>query len=612
MFGLKFEVGGLRTAALLSLLISSSAVAEKRPNIVFIMADDQRWDMMSCTGNPYVQTPHLDRIASEGIRFDRAFVNCAVCMPSRAAFFTGRHPHNAGAPTIIHMPYTFHRNQQTFPALLNEAGYHTALFGKWHLGDGDKKQPGFDHWAGYYACSSFHNPLITTNGDAQRYAGYTDFILADMAAEHIGAVAKNKNPFFLFFGLAAPHMPMHYPKEYEHLFDDVTIPKPDSYDEDFAVSGKAEWMHMALGIEQSKLGLKHFKTWDNYVKSYYRSSQSIDEAVGRVIAALDKAGVTDETLIIYTSDHGYSLGEHGLTEKHYSYEASARVPMFVRYPKMIEPGQVREELVSNMDVAPTCLELAGVDIPANVEGLSWKPIFGAGKGDVKDWRDEVFYFLENVHQTVRTERYKYVTYVGKRLSSPSELYDLKMDPTETLSQMDNPEYAEVLAEMKVRMKEQMKQTGLTPRVTEFVRSAHILGPLPADEVEAVVKTGLHKTLAWKKIKTNPKNQLPIAQSVGGEGQFLLKFTVERLSDEDPFARVVFSKKKKPIRGWVNGELLYDRKTKAHPSELAFNNRFNCPLESGINTLVFAGAITDFLNPKIEFWTWEGKTKLGVD
>lgn len=593
----------------------------KRPNIVFIVADDQRYDMLSCTGNPYAQTPHLDRLASEGMRFDRACVSTAICMPSRASFFTGKNPHNCGAPTIIHRPYTFERYETPFPARLHEAGYHTAHFGKWHLGEGQHPKPGYDHWAGYYACSPFHNPTIRVNDEEKQYEGYTDFIVSQMAADHIAQCATQEAPFFIFLGLAAPHLNFGYPAKYEHIFDGIDIVKPGNWNEDYSETGKAPYMKDFVGLEEFEGGLPLFgNDWERYVKSYYRSSQSIDESVGKVLAALDAAGVADDTLVIYTSDHGYSLGEHGLTEKHFAYEGVLRVPMLVRYPGVVEPGTVNTQLVSNLDVAPTCLDLCGLPIPEDVEGMSWRPILEAGGKPAADWRAAVFYYLESMHMALRTDRYKLI--VDQR-NNPDELYDLETDPAEMHNLASDPAFASVLADLHARLNAELNRNGLTKRIDHPIVAPLLLGPVPAED-EALVAEAASQgmlrdgervtvgetTYTWRQVKMS-EPVIPISELVRGNGEerFLLAFKLEQLSERDPFTRVFFSQDKPELRGWVNGELLYNRRTEAHPAEIGYNRLFNPPLHKGVNKLVFAGRIEDFPESRVTVMSWEGKTRL---
>lgn len=595
--------------------------AEKQPNIVFILADDQRYDMLSSTGNIYAQTPHLDKLAVGGIRFDRAFTTCAVCMPSRASFMTGKQPHNAGAPTILHMPFTFHRSETTFTERLHEAGYATSHFGKWHLGDGDQPQPGYDHWAGFYSTGNFFNPMLTINGKVSYHTGFTDFIVADMAADHIHKVAQGDQPFFLYLGLKAPHVDFGYPEKYESMFDGVEIVRPASFDEDYETSGKPTFMKNFIGVKEWKGGIPHFGSWENYVKSYYRSSQSIDESVGKILTALEEAGVTDDTLVIYSSDHGYALGEHGLTEKHFAYEGTMRIPMLVRLPCRIKAGQVREELITNLDVAPTILDVAGLGIPEDIEGKSLRPFFD--DASVEGWREDVLYFLENQHQALRTERYKLITYPGKDLQA--ELYDLKIDPSEMTNLIANAKYAAVLEDMEQRLARRREASELTTRVTDTVMSAYIIGPVPADkEIEVVnrafaaggIKDGLaidtwKGKYTWKRIEAGESGRLQIGKMLNADGgeRFILGFQIEQLPEKDPFVRVRFSDRKSRLRGWVNGELLYDRRIQGDPAELRFNKVFNPPLQKGMNTLIFAGEIKDFETSKIEILSWQGKTRL---
>lgn len=487
--------GSLRTAA--------AARSRRRPNIVVVIADDQRADMMSCAGNPYITTPHFDRMAAEGLRFTNAFVNCGVCSPSRGAFLTGRHPHQVGTPTIIHMSHTFHRSHTPLPALLHEAGYTSAHFGKWHLGEGHLPKPGYDHWEGFYAVGPFFDLTMHVNGEPRHFEGFADDAIAGQAADWIRGQAGAKQPFCAWVGLKAPHLDFGYPARYNNLLEDVDIPKPPTYDEDCAAHGKAEKVaNSFIRVEDFHGGLPMFdNSWDKYVKSYYRCSQTLDDSLGTIMQALDEAGAAEDTLLIYSSDQGYHLGEHGLTEKHYSYEDVMKVPMLVRYPRMIAPGQVRDELVSTMDVAATALDLAGLPVPPEMHGRSWRPLLSAGAAAPTDWRDDVMFFQEGLHLSVRTQRYKLITYPEADMEScyrlhgeggrvTAELYDLEKDPREIHSVLNDPAYAEVLADMQRRLDRQIRETGLRPRVNETVSDPWVIGPIPPRHVEEVTRLAL--------------------------------------------------------------------------------------------------------------------------
>ncbi len=485
----------------------------KRPNIVFVLADDQRADMMSCSGNPYITTPHFDRMAKEGVMFENAFVNVAVCSPSRACFLTGKNAHEVGVPGIINNAQTFHRNEITFPQRLHKAGYATAHFGKWHLGEGEKAKPGYDVWKGFHAVGPYFNPTLSGTGEPKQYKGFTDDVLAELAADYIKKAAKEDKPFCVFVGLKAPHLPFQFPPRYNHTFDKTNISKPVSYDEDYVMNNKPAFENLPCNIKIREFvgGLKMFSnSWDKYVKSYYRSAQSLDDSLGTILKAVDNSGAAEDTIVIYTSDHGYSLGEHGLTEKHYAYEKCIRIPMLVRYPKMIKPGIRRKEMVLNMDVAPTLLDLADVPIPKDVEGKSWRPLFEAKTGKEQDFRDDFLYYLEGLHLAVRTKRYKLIEWPNTNFS---ELYDLEKDPDELKNLIDEPAYTKIRKRLKNRLEEYKKETDLRKKEELKIAEPYFIGPFNNKQEPELLKKALAistfsgtpikvsgKTFSWKKVQ----------------------------------------------------------------------------------------------------------------
>jgi len=499
--------GGVAATGVLSSLTGCTTLSNifsetgKRPNIVFVLSDDQRADMMSCMGNPYIQTPHFDRMAKEGLLFENAFVNSAVCSPSRASFLTGKNPHQVGAPCIIHNAQTFHQNEKTFPQRLHDDGYATAYFGKWHLGEGQKAKPGFDIWRGFYAVGDFFDPTLSGTGKPKKHKGYTDDVLSELAANYIKKEAKTDKPFCVFVGLKAPHLHFKYPPRHEHIFDKTNIPKPDSFDEDYVKTGKPAFKNLPCNIKINEFvgGLPLFgNSWDNYIKSYYRSSQSIDDSLGTIMKAVDESGEADNTILIYTSDHGYSLGEHGLTEKHYSYEKCIRVPMLVRYPKMIKPGTRRKEMVLNMDVAPTLLDLADTPIPKDVEGKSWRPLLEAKSESEQDFRDDFLCYLEGLTLSVRTKRYKLIQWPNTEFQ---ELYDLKKDPEEMENLINNPAYSEIRKQLKNRIEVYKKETDLREKVDLNVAEPYFLGPFDNTHESEILK----KVVTESGFSTSPIN-----------------------------------------------------------------------------------------------------------
>ncbi len=425
-----------------------------RPNVVVIVSDDHRADLMGCMGHPIIKTPNMDRLASEGLLFENAFATSGVCSPSRGSILTGKYSHQAGTPRIVWTNNTFRAQERPFPTRLHDAGYHAAHIGKWHLGQGNLGMPGYDHWEGFEWLGAYFDTELIINGEAKTFKGFSDDIISQRAAEYIQARAKTKEPFCVFVGLKAPHLNFSYPPRLEHAFDGIDIPKPASFDEDYDKSGRMPFLKNAIDIKTFVGGMPMFdNSWEKYVKSYYRSAQSIDDAVGTILKAIDNAGIVDNTIVIYTSDQGYTLGEHGLCEKHFAHEEAMRVPMLIRYPKRINPGTRREEMALNIDIAPTVLDLCGASIPKDMVGRSWAPLLDAGDKPVGTWRENFLFELASEGDqipgqiAVRTDHHKLITYPW--ISKPwKELYDLDKDPQEMRNIADDPAYTGVLADME--------------------------------------------------------------------------------------------------------------------------------------------------------------------
>lgn len=602
---------------------ASTVARHPRPNVVVIVSDDHRWNLMGCNGSPYLTTPHMDRLAREGVNFVNAFATSGVCSPSRASILTGKYCHQCASPGIAWMNNSFHLQETPFPALLHAAGYHTAHIGKWHLGKGHEPKPGYDYWAGFEWLGAYFDTEVFINGERKKFKGYADDIISQLAADHVQEQAGTEQPFFLYVGLKAPHLNFSYPPRHEHAFDDVTIPQPDTYFEDYDESGKEGMKGNAIRIREFIGGIKMFdNSWDKYVKSHYRSVMGIDDAVGRILDALDQAGIADDTLVIYTSDQGYTLGEHGLTEKHYAYEEPMRVPLLVRYPGLPQVGLRREEMMLNIDIAPTVLELCGVPIPNEVVGHSAKPILEAGTKPVHDWRDEFLFELASegaaipAHLAVRTDRYKLITYPD---FSYRELYDLEKDPRETRNLVDEPEYRDVLADVEQRLERLKRETNWVPRPNYPVLTCWALGPVPADQLEEVrrgvleqnfevqgarIKYG-EKTYAWRKVDADDARHLKATSIVGrppGHTTFVA-IPVERLSPRDPYAELRYGPYR-PFTGYVNGKLYKDVSIPNHPA-----SGFNPPLADRENLIILemASDTPDF--HWLRLYTREGSVKL---
>ena len=590
-------------------LFSALSKKGKRPNIVFVLSDDHRADLMGCAGNPYINTPNFDRMAKEGMMFENAFVTSAVCSPSRASFLTGKEPHQCGVPTILTMWNSFHRDEKTFPELLQKSGYETGYFGKWHLGEGQNKKRGFDHWAGFHALGSYFDPAITINGKEKKFKGFTDDVVSKLAADYIKKEAKEDKPFCVFVGLKAPHLNFSWPKRLEHAFDGVTIPKPDSFDENYDKTGKPALKNppYAIQIKTFVGGLPAFdNSWEKYVKDYYRSSLSIDNSLGTIMKAIDETGEADDTILIYTSDHGYSLGEHGMTEKHFAYEGIIRVPMLMKYPKMIKPGSTRKEMVLNSDVAPTLLDLADAKIPKDISGLSWKPLLKSDKKP-KKWREDFLYHFEETCLAVRTDRYKLIEWC--KPENCWELYDLKNDPKEMKNLINDPKHSKIKKKLERRLKELKIETNWTPTTHSRISEAFFLGPFGGKTPALIGETEGRGRLAWKKIKADANKEFDIKKLCSGKSgdNFLIKIIIKNPNKNDPCLRLAVAPVHTPITGYANGEELYQRMKTGRLDP--FNIYFNPPLKPGDNTIIFKGKIKDLPKLSINAIVMKGRVEI---
>jgi arylsulfatase A-like enzyme len=454
----------------------------ERPNILFIMSDDHAVQAMSCYGSKINKTPNLDRIANEGMRFDNCFCTNSICTPSRATILTGKYSHKNGCLTLSDK---FDGTQQTFPKLLQKAGYYTAMVGKWHL----KTEPtGFDYWNVLPGQGKYFDPDMTEMGNKKQYKGYVTDIITDLALDFLKNRPEDKL-FCLCYHHKAPHDMWEYDKKHAHLYEDIDIPEPDNLFDDYRNRGEAikratqkigmeetVFLHGTQGDqfdnirekiahlppkEQKKISYQYF------IKAYLRCVASIDENIGRVLNYLDEAGLKNNTIVIYTSDQGYFLGEHGLFDKRFMYEESLRMPFVVRYPGEIKPGGVNDDIILNVDFAETFLDYAGVPIPKDMQGRSLRPLF-RGKTP-KDWRSSMYYrywmhgahFNVAAHFGVRTKRYKLIYYYGLPLNAKGakrrltrcewELFDLQKDPKEMNNVYLDPAYRGVVKKLKAEL-----------------------------------------------------------------------------------------------------------------------------------------------------------------
>ena len=409
----------------------------QRPNIVFIMSDDHAAHAMSCYSGRVNRTPNLDRIANEGIRLQNCFCTNSVCTPSRAAILTGKYAHVNGSVTF-NPPNPIH---VTFPQLLRNAGYYTALVGKWHL---MAEPSGFDYWNILPGQGRYMDPDFVEMGQQKVCPGYATDIITDLALYALRDRPRDK-PFCLLYHHKAPHDPWLTDDKHAHLFEKQEIPEPPNLFDDFA--GRPEALKAStqyIGAEKPGHTFYPKETghiedpvqrrkaqYRIYMKSYLRCVASIDDNVGRVLDYLDKEGLADNTIVIYTSDQGFFLGEHGWYDKRFMHEESLRMPFVVRYPHVIRPGATDKHMILNIDFAPTLLDYAGVSIPGEMQGHSFRHLLqgtgNAGRREIMYYRYYYSHFNTPAHWGVRTLEHKLIYY---HESDEWELYDLAEDPME--------------------------------------------------------------------------------------------------------------------------------------------------------------------------------------
>ncbi|MDD5711553.1 MAG: sulfatase [Smithellaceae bacterium] len=392
---------------------------ERRPNIIFILSDDHRWDYMSCMGHPFLKTPNLDHLAATGVHFRNAFVTTSLCSPSRASFLTGQYAHNHGVRNNLTM---WRDNNVTFLELLKKTGYDTAFIGKWHMpGAGLPELRGVDEFISftvqegqgrYFDCPLYINGVLT-----ERRGKYITDDLTDFALDFIEK--KRTRPFCLYLSHKAIHHQFLPPPDLDNLYADADVRLPKEAD---------PWVTMTAGMTYTGT----FGPMPHLIRKYCATITGMDRQIGRVLKKLDDLGIADDTIIVYAGDNGYFWGEHHLVDKRWAYEEAIRIPFIVRYPRLIrDPGRKAPQMVLNIDLAPTLLDLAGLRTPNNMDGVSFKPILAAaGTRGRKAWLYEYFKdFPYNVPEirAVRTDRHCYMEYVGRR--NP-ELYDVISDPRE--------------------------------------------------------------------------------------------------------------------------------------------------------------------------------------
>jgi N-acetylglucosamine-6-sulfatase len=414
----------------------------KRPNIVFILVDDLRWDALGCAGHPFVKTPNIDRLAKEGALFKNYFVSIPLCSPSRASYLTGQYPHKHGVIDNKNHSELSHK-LITFPRLLHDAGYTTAYVGKWHMGTDDSPRPGFDRWVSFKGQGAFIDPAMNIDGQQSKVQGYMTDLLNRHALDFVKK--QHTKPFALYLAHKAVHGPFTPAERHKTLYtnDKHTLPP-----------------NTAVGRDGNPVTPMALERHDTIMRNQLRCLMAIDEGVGQLLQALEEKKQLDDTMFVFSSDNGYFWGEHGLGDKRAAYDESIRDPLLVRYPMLVKAGTRIDQFALNIDLAPTFLELAGVKVPQTMQGRSLLPLL---KGDPKGWRTSFLteYFHEGKEaiqtwQAVRTERWKYVHYPEK--NSKDELYDLKADPYEMKNLLDDPASQEALRQLQDELKRQLEAT----------------------------------------------------------------------------------------------------------------------------------------------------------
>jgi len=408
-----------------------------RPNVVLLLVDDLRWDVFGHTGYP-VETPAIDRLAAEGVRFENSFVVSSLCAPSRATLLTGVYPHAHGV-TGNTIPLAYGK-YPLLGQLLQQRGYRTAMVGKWHLGGGTGARPGYDRWFAHVGETEYRNPLFDDNGRLVRLSGYSTDLLTDEALRFIDA--NRTRPFFLHLAYDAVHEPLAPARR--HL---------DRY------RGTAWPVRPSATVAYAPLRQRYAETLT-----------AVDESVGRIEAALEQAGILDDTVLIFTSDNGYLFGEHERGDKRLFFEESIRVPLVVRYPRAgAAPGSARTEQVLNADLLPTILELTGTSSPSHLQGRSLVPVM---RGEPTLWRTAWLYeyFRElgwpqlPTMLAVRTERFKYVEFpsgtdIGCYFSGEPLLFDLERDPYEMRNVAEDPAYVQIRRRLEARLQTLQAEVG---------------------------------------------------------------------------------------------------------------------------------------------------------
>jgi arylsulfatase A-like enzyme len=456
----------LRAASATALAACGGAPAPaKRPNIVYILTDDQRWDCLSAAGHPFLKTPNMDRLANEGVRFANAFVTTSICSPSRASFLSGLYAHTHGVTDNFS---EFREDTPNFASAAQAAGYETAYIGKWHMGeDNDERRLGFDHWISHRGQGNYWDTTFNFDGVRREVPGYYTNVVTDFAVEWLEK--PRERPFLLCLGHKAPHGVWIPDSKYETAFDHVPTPEPETAR---LLDSLPDWVRERIatwhGIDGNLYGLEDF---GKFIRNYHATILSVDDSVGRIYDTLKKIGELDNTLIVFAGDNGFLLGEHASIDKRTMWEESIRIPLVVRYPPLVPQARVVQEQVLNIDVAPSIVDLCGLEPLGPVHGRSFAGLIANGADP--EWRKSWYYeynfetqfpYTPNV-RGVRTDDWKYIHYPngeGRPETHRAELYHLAEDPLEKRNLIDDPAHAGKLAELKAELARLQAEAGGLP------------------------------------------------------------------------------------------------------------------------------------------------------
>lgn len=477
--------------------VNEGCAEDQPPNVLFVLCDDIRWNALSCMGHPHLETPQIDRLAQEGVRFENSFCTTSLCSPSRASILSGLYAHAHGVTNNF---TEYPDSMQTFPRQLQKAGYETAYLGKYHMGeDNDQPRPGFDYFVTHKGQGKYFDTEFNFNGNQRRVVpGYYTTVVTDMAEQWIKQ-RSGEQPWMLMIGQKAPHS-FYFPEpKYEHAFDDVQVDYPHSA---FRLDDKPDWIRKRLvtwhGIygplfdwrkkfpDQSAAGVLDFEAM---IRAYWGTILSVDDSMGRLLALLESRGELDQTVVIFMGDNGLLEGEHGMVDKRTMHEASIRVPLLIRYPELTDGRSKRiSEQVLTVDLAPTICELAGADGIDDAHGRSMVQLMGEGD---PDWRKAWFYhynyekqfpYTPNV-RGVRTDRWKLIRYPhgdGSEDRHMAELYDLQEDPGELNNLINEPGQQDRIGRLNEQLIELMAATGI--QKDEMPMDEGIKGELPDESI----------------------------------------------------------------------------------------------------------------------------------